>query len=98
MKIRKIIRDWLNRDLYAHPCPTPDVKITGLSGGAFQEPNLQNDKRIRLTIYPASGGKIIETTKYDSVKDRIFTNLYIITSDENFGDEIEKILTLEHLR
>lgn len=56
------------------------------------------DRAIRFTLYSANGGKIIETRKYDSVKDREITGLYVINSDAELGEEIGKIITMERLR
>jgi hypothetical protein len=51
-----------------------------------------------FTVYRANGGHIIETRTYDKHKDRHNNGLHIITDDKDIGDEIGKIITLEHLR
>lgn len=56
------------------------------------------DRTISFTLYSANGGKIIETRRYDSVKDREITGLYVINSDAELGEEISKIITMERLR
>ena len=48
---------------------------------------------MRMHVYPASGGTVIETRTYDSIKDRHNTNLYVIHSDADMGEEIAKIIT-----
>jgi hypothetical protein len=53
---------------------------------------------IRFEVHNASGGRIVQTRRYDDRKDRNIESLYIITSDKNFGEEIDKILTMEALR
>lgn len=50
-----------------------------------------------FTLYNASGGKVIQCSHYDRVKDRHVSNLYIINQDDNFGDEISMIITKESL-
>jgi hypothetical protein len=60
--------------------------------------DIRQDTSIRFEVHNASGGRIVQTRRYDERKDRHFENLYIITSDKNFGEEIDKILTMETLR
>jgi len=55
------------------------------------------DEPIRLSIYNASGGFVIETRTYDSKKDQSKTNLYIVTDTEKMGEELSKIITLTSL-
>ena len=58
---------------------------------------LRKSTSIRFEVHNASGGRIVQTRRYDERKDRHFESLYIITSDKNFGEEIDKILTMEAL-
>lgn len=60
--------------------------------------NEQQDRCLHFTIYFANGGRIVETKRFDRLKDKIHNNLYIITPDKEFGIEIDKILTLEALK
>jgi hypothetical protein len=53
---------------------------------------------LRFTVYNASGGKIVEISHYDSRTDRHTTSLHIITSDEDFGEELGKIAFLEAIK
>lgn len=58
----------------------------------------QPDRAIQFTVYTANGGRVIETRRYDRKTDRHANNLYVVTSDQDFGREIDKIITLESLR
>ena len=60
--------------------------------------DIRQETSIRFEVHNASGGRIVQTRRYDERKDRHFESLYIITSDKNFGEEIDKILTMEALR
>jgi len=53
---------------------------------------------LRLNIYPANGGTIVETRMYDHAKDRNNNRLYIITDEEDMGNAISKIIMMENLR
>ena len=52
---------------------------------------------IRMNIYSASGGYVIETKTYDRQKDRSNANLYIIKDDTDLGEELSKIITMTAL-
>jgi hypothetical protein len=58
----------------------------------------QPERAIQFTIYNANGGRVVETRRYDRQKDRNHTGLYVITSEKDFGHEIDKIITMEALR
>jgi hypothetical protein len=60
-------------------------------------PNLSS-QGFRLNIYGASGGTIIETTKYDRKNDENRNSLHIVTDDKDLGEELGKIITMEQLR
>ena len=63
------------------------------------EPSIdQPERAVHFTVYNANGGRVVETRRYDRQKDRNQTGLYIITSDQDFGHEIDKIITMEALR
>ena len=60
-------------------------------------PNIQS-QGFRLNVYTASGGTIVETTKYDRQKDDHKHSLYVVTDDKELGEELAKIITMESLR
>ena len=80
--------------------PTPDVIGAKQSRGLqISAPSIdQPERAIQFTIYSASGGRVVETRRYDRMKDRSQTGLYVITSEQDFGKEIEKIITMENLK
>ena len=58
----------------------------------------QPERSIHFTVYTANGGRVIETRRYDRKTDRHSNNLYVITGEQDFGREIDKIITMESLR
>lgn len=58
----------------------------------------QPERALRFTVYHANGGRVVETHRYDRKMDRNHNSLYVITSDKDFGKEIDKIITLESLK
>jgi len=70
-----------------------------ISGARHHGQSLSSDAEpMRFTIYNASGGKIVEISHYDHKTDRHSTSLHIITSDEDFGEELGKIAFVELLK
>ena len=59
---------------------------------------LSRERSIKFEIHNANGGRVVQTRRYDAQKDRHFENLYVITSDQDFGRELDKIMTMEALR
>ena len=88
MSIKQRIRNWLMND-----DDTPDPYSIEDENG----PDL-NSHSFRLNIYGASGGTIIETTKYDRKSDENRHSLHIVTEDKDLGEELAKIITMEQLR
>jgi hypothetical protein len=53
---------------------------------------------VRFTVYPASGGFVIEHYKQDRYKDNQGPELTIVNHGEDLGKAVEHIITLEALR
>ena len=53
---------------------------------------------LNFKVYSAVGGKVVEFRRYDRKTDRNDTTTYIITNDQDFGDRISKIATMEKLK
>jgi hypothetical protein len=90
--LKQKIKNWLNSD---------DIQAYSLKSVQVDDSSnsIRDDSRsIQFRVYGASGGKVIETMRYDRVKDRHTTGLYIVTDDHSLGEEIEKIITMEYLK
>ena len=88
MSIKQRIRNWLMNDSDAEECYAVEDE---------NDPDL-NSQSFRLSVYGASGGTIIETTKYDRKSDENRHSLHIVTEDKDLGQELAKIITMEQLR
>ena len=53
---------------------------------------------IRLQIYKASGGFVVETRSYDRKTDRNNNSMHVITDEQDLGDALGKIVMMEALR
>jgi hypothetical protein len=68
--------------------------ISTISGRA----NIDSDPTLQFKVYNAVGGKIVEFHRYDPKSDRTDRQIYIVGKDEDFGEKIAKISTLEVMR
>ena len=88
LTFKQRIRNWLmNDEDYSNQLISVDS----------EGPNIQS-QGFRLNVYSASGGTIVETTKYDRQKDDHRHSLHVVTEDKDLGEELAKIITLESLR
>lgn len=53
---------------------------------------------ITFKMFKASGGWAIEFRQYDSRNDRMDTSLHVVNNEEDLGNHISKIITLEALK
>ena len=89
LTFKQRIRNWLMNDDEDYSNQLISVDSEG--------PNIQS-QGFRLNVYTASGGTIIETTKYDRQKDDHRHSLHVVTDDKELGEELAKIITMESLR
>ena len=62
--------------------------------------NILNDQdhTVNFTIHPASGGFVIESSYYDDKVDQFKRSLHIITSQEDFSEELGKAVFMDILK
>jgi hypothetical protein len=86
---RQKLRNWIlndNADSYAND------SIISVEESKF------NSEGMRLQVYRASGGFVIETRHYNRRKDENMNAMFVITEDQDLGEEIGKIITMETLK
>lgn len=84
--LRRLANRYLHSDNIVKECHTLGSRGVNANNG------------INLNLYKASGGMIVETYTYDSIKDRSYRNLHIVTDEENLGNHLTKIITMELLK
>jgi hypothetical protein len=93
LKLR--LRNWVNsaNDIEINP----NRKVSrGLAISTDSE-SLSTEP-MRLSVYRANGGTIIETRVYDRNKDKSHNQLHIVGHEDDLGRSIAKIITMESLR
>lgn len=90
------LRDWINsaNDI----CIREDVVYSNKLGASVSTRSIDSEPTLNFKVYSAVGGKIVEFSRYDPRTDRHERQMYIIGRDEDFGEKIAKISTLEVLR
>lgn len=89
LSLKQRLRNWLMSDETDHYIEQDSISV--------EEIRLESDS-MRLQVYRASGGFVIETRKYDRKRDENIHSMHIISDDKDLGQEIGKIITIETLR
>jgi hypothetical protein len=87
-------RHWLRNWLYNFDSDSQKKTISSVR----QSDDPDTERCLHFKVWFANGGKVVQTNRYDRVKDRNQTSMYVITEDQDFGHEINKIVTMESLR
>ena len=89
--IKRKLAKWVN-EYNNEPKPSRELVISADSESVGSDPILN------FKIFPAVGGRVVEFRYYDRKIDRSHTTTYIITNDQDFGERISKIATLEVMK
>lgn len=95
MIVKWVREDWNNAGQLQPDC-YPTVSSKNSIGIGSRD--IGTDPTLQFKVYSAVGGKIVEFSRYDRKSDRSEHQIYIIGKDEDFGEKIAKISTLEVLR
>ena len=90
MNLKRTIRRWLLEDEV--------VQEKMLNPSCEPVETSLDSTGMRFEVFKASGGIVIEVKRYDHVKDKHHLGLYVITNDQDLGNEISKIITIEALK
>lgn len=95
MWFKKLIASWVRQgNNYEENCTQPSNRLISRA----EEAACSDDPILNFKVYSAVGGKVVEFRRYDRRSDRNETQTYIITNDQDFGDRIAKIATMENLK
>lgn len=88
-RFRRWLRNWLNNFDSDGPEKASLVRKS-------DDPD--TDRCLHFKVWFANGGRVVQTNRYDRHKDRNQTSMYVITENQNFGEELDKIITIEGLK
>jgi hypothetical protein len=89
--LRRKLRNWVLDD-------SPDELGKQQCISSRENDCIEGEPVLNFKVYSAVGGKVVEFRYYDRVKDRSHNQTYIITNEQDFGDRIAKIATMESLK
>jgi len=93
------LRKKMHNFIFPQDEPQRENKVSRLGIGiTAAEGETLSTEPLRLSIYRANGGTIVETRVYDRQKDRSQNQLHIVSHDDDLGHSIAKIITMESLR
>jgi hypothetical protein len=71
----------------------------GITKAAMHDGSVNlNASPMNFRVYPATGGHIVEYTYYNDKTDMNQQALHLVPSDQDLGDSLSKIMTLEALK
>ena len=91
--LKRKLAQWVN-DYNNKPNVTQSGKLIATS----DSDHMNSDPILNFRVFAAVGGKVVEFRCYDRKTDRSQCQTYIITNDEDFGDAVAKIATLEIMK
>jgi len=94
--LKRKIRRWLDSE--QDICVAEDRYATVSPKNMISGRDVHSEPTLNFKVYSAVGGKVVEFSRYDRKTDRNDHQIYIIGKDEDFGEKIAKISTLEVLR
>lgn len=80
--------------------------IQGLVSNCASAPSVERDtiglfesnQPLRITVFRAVGGLVIQTSFYDHNSDNTVNSLHIVNNSDSLGDCLGKIITVEVLK
>jgi hypothetical protein len=93
---KKIVINWVRED-WDNARQEQDCMPSRLISTA-ENASINDDPVLNFKVYSAIGGKVVEFRRYDRKSDRNDSTTYIITNDQDFGERIAKIATMENIK
>jgi hypothetical protein len=88
--LKRRLRNWINSD---------DVETLSIGKIVSTRDRHELDgEPLRFNIFRANGGTVVQTYVYDRQRDRSNTQLHIVGHDQDLGESLGKIVTMESLR
>ena len=94
------MKNWLRKKLrnFINNYDEPDMPEQAKLSVARESDSMHEDPVLNFRVFSAVGGKVVEFNHYDRKTDRRNSTTYIITNDQDFGERISKIATMESLK
>ena len=70
----------------------------GISGAVKSDSSVDSDPQLNFKIYAATGGHVMEFRRYDKKTDRYDNQLYVISTDDDMGERVARIVNMEMMK
>ena len=90
--LKRKLRDWVD-DAREEP-----VLVLGIKSRDVEAQMCEAEPILNFRVFSAVGGQVVEFRRYDRKTDRSDTSTYIIHKEDDFGEQISKISTMEMLK
>jgi hypothetical protein len=95
--LKQRLRDWLNSEDGPEELYVSSKRGRNSIVSARDSHELDGEP-LRFNVFRANGGTVVQTHMYDRQKDRSFQQLHIVGHDQDLGESLSKIVTMESLR
>lgn len=96
MWLKRKIRDWVEDANDEDYGPEPSV---GVAAKVFEDESTPEDvENYTLRIWRAVGGRCIQYKRYDRHNDKLYSELYVVSDDEDLGDAVKNIVVQQALQ
>jgi hypothetical protein len=94
------MKNWLRNKMHNFIFPSDEAQSNKVSKGSLvaRDSHELDGEPLRFNIFRANGGTVVQTHIYDRQKDRSFQQLHIVGHDQDLGESLSKIITMESLR
>ena len=94
------MKNWLRKKMHSFIFPPDEAQSNKMSSGlvSVRESNDLDGEPLRFNIFRANGGTVVQTHIYDRQKDRRLQQLHIVGHDQDLGESLNRIITMESLR
>jgi hypothetical protein len=80
------------------PDEPDEIRASNRIGTVRTREDFEGDEGLNMQLHKAIGGRIVSFNHYDRKSDRSHRKVYIITDEQDFEQELSKIITLESMR
>ena len=89
---------WATEDdaIFMDPAPAPQRR-RNMVRNSTQSQSIDSVGGLNFTVFPASGGTVVQFSRYDTRTDTNRVELYIVTDKDDLGQELSLIITKESL-
>ena len=96
--IRKFVNWALSDDMERGYADKTMSSPIGVPINGYNSSNrINRDDGLNITVYNATGGKVVQFNRYDVNRDKMVGGMYVVTDQDDLAQELALIITREQL-